>query len=58
MKFLLAASFVAAVVVSCNTKPAENPDTDGKDSIETTVDTTSTAPDTTQAPADSTAAKQ
>lgn len=59
IKLFAAALFVAFAVAACN-KPAENADTDGKDSIETTttpVDTTAAPADTTTAPADTTTAQ-
>jgi hypothetical protein len=51
-KLALALCTLFIVAASCNySKPAENPDTDGKDSIEN--DTTNSAVDTTQTtPAD------
>jgi hypothetical protein len=58
LKVILAASLVAIAVAAC-TKPAENADTNGKDSITTTTpDTTATSADTVQVPADTTATKQ
>ena len=59
VKVLLAASLVVFAAAACN-KPAENADTNGRDSIETTTtpDTTTAPVDTVAAPADSAALKQ
>jgi hypothetical protein len=57
LKLVLAASLVAIAVISCNTKPAEQPDSDGKDSIVTDT-TANVVEDTVQVSSDTTAAKQ
>lgn len=58
IKLFAAALFLSLAVAACNTKPAENAETDGKDSIttETTAPADTVAADTTQTtPADTTA---
>jgi hypothetical protein len=57
LKLILAASLLAIAVISCNTKPAEQPDTNGKDSIATDT-TANVVTDTVQTPVDTTAAQK
>jgi hypothetical protein len=57
LKLIVAASLVAIAVISCNTKPAEQPDTDGKDSIVTDT-TANVVGDTVQTAVDTTTVKQ